>query len=81
MTTVQIILPDGLAREAEQAGLLAPEAVARLLSDQLKAKRGEQLFQAMERMSAEPEPPVMTPEEVADEIAAIRAELRAQRNG
>jgi hypothetical protein len=81
MTTVQIVLPDGLAQEAEQAGLLAPEVVARLLSDQLRARRGEQLFEAMKRMSGEPEPAVMKPEQVADELAAMRAELRAKRNG
>jgi hypothetical protein len=80
MTTIQIVLPDGLAQEAQQAGLLAPEVVARLLADRLKAWRGEQLFEAMERMSVEPEPPVMGPEEVADELAAMRAELRAKRN-
>jgi hypothetical protein len=81
MTTVQIVLPDRLAQEAEQAGLLAPDAVARLLSDRLKERRGEQLFDAMRKMSAEPDPPVMGPEEVATEIAAMRAELRAERKG
>ena len=80
MTTVQIVLPDRLAQEAEQAGLLAPEAVARLLAEQLKAKRGEQLFEAIDRMSAEPDPPGMGPEEVADELAAMRAELRTKPN-
>jgi hypothetical protein len=80
MTTVQIVLPDGLAQEAEQAGLLAPESLAGLLRDQLRAKRGEQLLAAMQRMSAEPDPPAMAPEEVAAEIAAMRAELRAARS-
>ena len=80
MTTVQITLPDGLAQEAKQAGLLESEALARLLRTQLQAKRGEQLFAAMERMSAEQEPAAMSPEELAKEIAAMRAELRAQKN-
>jgi hypothetical protein len=81
MTTVQIVLPDALAQEAEQAGLLAPEAVARLLKEQLKSRRGEQLFQAMQRMTDEPEPPMMTPEEVASELKAMRAELRTRQIG
>jgi hypothetical protein len=81
MTTVQITLPDQLAQEAERAGLLAPDAVEKLLRDQLKAKRMEQLFSAMDRMSAIDEPPAMSPEEVAVEIAAMRAERRAYPGG
>jgi len=81
MTTVQILLPDALAQEAEQAGLLASETVARMLREQLKARRGEQLLEAVRRMSSEPEPPAMTPEEVTSELKAMRAELREKRIG
>lgn len=47
MTTVEINLPDSLAKEAEAAGLLAPG-------------------------------PVMTPDEIQEEIKAARAERRAR---
>lgn len=78
MTTVQITLPDQLAQEAEQAGLLSSESVEKLLRDQLKSKKIDQLFSAMDRMSAAG-PAELTPEEVAAEIAAMRARKRASR--
>ena len=76
MTTVQITLPDQLAQEAQRAGLLAPARLEQLLREQLKNQRVDALFTAMERMSAVDEPAVMSPEEVAEEIAAMRAERR-----
>ena len=39
MTTVQITLPDALAQEAAQAGLLTPEKIERMLREQLRAER------------------------------------------
>jgi hypothetical protein len=78
MTTVQITLPDQLAQEAQNAGLLSPARLERLLRDQLKAQRVDELFVAMDRMAAVDEPAVMSPEEVAQEIAAMRAERRAK---
>jgi hypothetical protein len=77
MTTVQIVLPDQLAQEAKRAGLLSPELLEKWLREQLKVRRVDQLFSAMDRMSAIDEPPVMTSEAVAAEIAAMRAERRA----
>jgi hypothetical protein len=79
MTTVQITLPDQLAQEAEQAGLLSSESLEELLRRQLKAKAAEQLFAAMDKMSAAETVPYMSPEEVAEEIKAMRAEKRASR--
>ena len=35
MTTVQITLPDALAREVANAGLLAPERIERILRERL----------------------------------------------
>jgi hypothetical protein len=68
MTTVRITLPDELAREAERAGLLAPEAIERMLRDRLKAGRVSELFDAMDRMQAIDEPPM-----TQAEIQAVRA--------
>jgi Arc/MetJ family transcription regulator len=81
MTTVQITLPDQLAQEAQRAGLLSSEFVEKWLRDQLKEQRVGQLFKAMDRMSAVDDPPPMSPEVVAEEIAAMRAERRARGNG
>lgn len=78
MTTVQITLPDQLAEEAQRAGLLSPESLEQWLRKQLKEQHVGQLFAAMDRMSAIDEPAVMSPEAVAQEIAAMRAGRRAQ---
>ena len=78
MTTIQIQLPDQLAQDAERAGLLAPESVEKLLRDQLKAKRIEELFSATGRIRETAGPAKMTPEEVAEEMRAMRAEKRAK---
>ncbi len=80
MTTIQCMLPDQLAQEAYRAGLLSPERLEQWLRDQLKAWHAGQLFEAMERMSAVNEPAYLSPEAVAAEIAALRAEKRRNEN-
>lgn len=76
MTTVRINLPDQLAQEAQQAGLLSQTAIEKLLREQLQARRQDEFFAALARMEQMPEPPVMSPEEVAEEIRAMREERR-----
>ncbi len=76
MTTVQINLPDQLAQEAQRAGLLAPARLEQWLREQLRDRRVDGLFSAMDRMAGVPEPASMSPEEVAEEIARMRAERR-----
>jgi hypothetical protein len=78
MTKVQITLPDQLAQEAQQAGLLSPESLEKFLREQLRTQRLDRLFSAMDRMSAVDDPAIMSPEAVAAEIAAMRAERRAR---
>lgn len=77
MTTleVKLSLPDSLAKEAQAAGLLAPEELERLVREALRAKRVERLFKAREKLAAKPLPP-MTPEEIQAEIDAYRAQVR-----
>ncbi len=77
MTTIKITLPDELAQEATQAGLLTPELIEKWLRDQLKAQRLGQLSSAMGRMAKENTPSPMSPEQVAEELAAIRAARRS----
>ncbi len=76
MTTIQITLPDQLAREAEKAGLLSPESIETWVRD-LSRQRLERIFEAMDRMSAVDDPIYMSPEEIADDIRAMRAERPA----
>jgi hypothetical protein len=76
MTTLQITLPDGLAADAERAGLLSSDSIEELLRERLKAQSRDELFAAMDRMAAVEDPEYMSPEEVAVEIAAMRAERR-----
>ncbi len=78
MTTIQINLPDQLAEDAKQAGLLSAELLENWLRQQLRERRADQLFSAMDRMSAVDDPAVISPEAVAEEIAAMRAERRAR---
>ena len=78
MTTVQINLPDQLAKEAQRAGLLTPATLERILREYLKARKTDELFAAMDRM-ATVEEPAMTPEEIEEELHAMRAERRQSR--
>ncbi len=75
MTTVQITLPDALAREAASAGLLAPEKMERILRERLRAERIERMNTARAVLAVEPLAP-MTPEEISVEIKAYRSEQR-----
>jgi hypothetical protein len=79
MTTVQIELPDELAQDAQAAGLLAPEAMAEMLRDQLKKQAGEDLRAMWARMPKEE----LTPEieqMIVEEVRAVRAERRTRKS-
>lgn len=76
MTTVEIQLPDQLAKEAQRAGLLTSDSMERMLREQLKAQHVDELIKAMDRMAAIDTPAAMSPEEVAEEIRAMRVERR-----
>lgn len=77
MATVQFELPDQLAQEAQRAGLLSPSRLQAWLQEQLAAQRVDAFFAAIERMGAQDEPAAMSPEEVAAELEAMRAQRRA----
>ncbi|MBX3705424.1 MAG: hypothetical protein KF911_02235 [Pseudomonadales bacterium] len=77
MTEVTITLPDDLAQQARQAGLLRPEALAALLRDAMREQRIERLFSTMDKL-AQLEP-ALTEEEIAAEIEAARAERRVRK--
>lgn len=75
MITVQIELPDGLVKEAGQAGLLTPEAIESMLRQRLRAQHVAELREAVEKMAGAGGTP-MTTEEIEAEIRAYREERR-----
>jgi len=78
MTTVQITLPDQLARDAQAAGLLSAEAIEQLLREAIERRAAvDRLFGAMDRLAAA-KLPEMTMEEIQAEVDAVRAERRAR---
>jgi hypothetical protein len=72
---LQIELPDALATQAKEAGLLEPDAIERMVREALLARRVDNLAEAREALAANPLPP-MTPEEIQAEIDAYRADVR-----
>lgn len=79
MTTVEITLPDGLAKDAKQAGLLTSEAIERMIKSELRRRAGEQLLESAGKLASTGLPP-LTEEEIQAEIDAARAERRARRS-
>lgn len=80
MTTIQLTLPDDLAKKASEAGLLSAEAIQEMLREQLLRRTGESL-QAIRRQMPNEE---LTPEierEIVEAVQAYRAERRARRVG
>lgn len=75
MTTLEINLPDSLAREAKEAGLLTPQAVETMLRERLRAQRIGELRDAVRQMVAAGDAP-LTMEEIESEIQAYRQERR-----
>jgi hypothetical protein len=77
MTTLEIQLPDALAKEARQAGLLTSEQIEALLREAIRRRALDEFRQAMDRMRSV-EGPAMTPAEIQEEIKSARAERRAR---
>ena len=75
MTTVQINLPDELARKATSAGLLSADAMEAMLRDQLRRRAGQALPAIWQRVPQQE----LTPE-IEQEIVAEVRKLRAERH-
>ena len=74
---VKLNLPDRLAREAQAAGLLTPEALAQLLKDAIRRRAAQTLLAGAARSSAAGEKSLSI-EEIQAEVGAVR---RARRSG
>ena len=77
MKNVQITLPDDLARDIADVGLLSGDNLEQLLRDAVKTSRRSSLRAAMDRMADNSSGSAMSPEDVAADIAKFRAERRA----
>lgn len=82
MTTleVKVDLPESLAKEAQQAGLLTPQAIETMLREAVRSRRIARLVEARRNIAAAGVAP-LTMEEIQAEIEADRAERRGKLTG
>ena len=79
MPTIEIELPETTAQAARAAGLLTPQALARLLNDALKRRQAaDALLSIADRVAAAGIAP-MSMDEITAEVKAVRAERRARQ--
>jgi hypothetical protein len=76
MTKIQIELPDATATAAGEAGLLAPEALERLLIDALRRQQAADSLLATADRVAAAGIESMSMQEIDAEVKAVRAERR-----
>ena len=69
---LKITLSDQVAREAQEAGLLTERGIKRLIEDAIRREAGTKLLDAMRRLRDARVPP-LTEDEIAAEVAAVRA--------
>ena len=77
--TLTITLPRELAAEANQAGLLTSESLVALLKRELRQRRTDSLFAALDRLDRK-NTDIPDIDEIPIEIAAARAERRHPAN-
>lgn len=73
---LKLDLPESVFKEAKEAGLLQPAEIERLLREELRRRRLDELFATVDKLAALEFPP-LTEEELEAEIAAAR-EARAK---
>lgn len=79
MTELKVTLPDRLAREAREAGLLSPKAIRRLLREAMRRRAAAREFLSVaDRVAAAGIAP-LSEEEIQAEVDAARKARRARR--
>ena len=79
--TIQLDLPDALAKEAKATGLLESESITDLLSTELRRRKAAaELNNVLEEIRGQLGKP-MSMEEIQAEVDAVRAEKRAREAG
>lgn len=76
MSEVVLTLPDDVAKEAEDNGLLKPAFITSILKDELRRRKINRLFTTMDKLAESGEP--MTEEEVMAEVRAARSDGRVK---
>lgn len=73
MTTFQVTvsLPDDLRQQAESIGLLMPQAIEQLLREEIRRRKINQFFEAIDQV-AKIDLPRLTDDEIAAEIESAR---------
>ena len=79
MTTVKIELPEELARQAQELGLLSPRGLEIAVRHALKREAGGKLVELGREIGSDGTP-AMNEEEIQAEIDAVRAARRAKRD-
>lgn len=82
MTTLELklILPDRLAQDAAQMGLLSPDSLQTLLREAVRSRRIAQLALARQRVAEAGVEP-MSLDEIQEEVDAVRAERHNKAAG
>ncbi|MGH8591912.1 MAG: hypothetical protein ACREXX_22140 [Gammaproteobacteria bacterium] len=80
MTTLELklSLPERLAKEAQAAGLLTPEAITQLVKEAVRRRAGQALLAAAERVARADIPP-LSMEEIQAEVNAVRQARKTDR--
>ena len=68
---VKLSLSEQLLKEAEEAGLLDPKSIERLLREEIRRRRVDNFFAAVDRLAAL-DLPILSDEEIAQEIRLAR---------
>ena len=76
MIRLEITLPDALAQEAAEAGLLSPKNIERILRESLRAERTQRVHAKFDVKPVAP----MTPDEINAEIEAFRVKRQHANN-
>ncbi len=81
MTKIQIELPDTTAKAAQEAGLLTPQALDRLLTEALRRRQvADSLLSIADRVATAGIEALSTAE-IDAEVKAVRAERRQRAGG
>lgn len=78
MATLELELPDQLARDARKAGLLSAKAIEDLLREAIRKRAAQEFLAVADRVAAAKIPP-MSEEEIQAEVNAVRKAKRRAR--
>jgi cytochrome P450 len=73
---LKITFSDQVARDAQKAGLLTEQGIERLIEEAIRREAGTKLLDAMRRLR-DAKAPLLTEDEIAAEVAAVRARRRS----